>query len=518
MVAALAAATRTAGGSVKPGPYEHVRLRRLDSRTSYLTEASSGSAVRFLRAAIRRSLHRLLSGQPSPSALLGRGVGQAALRSARVAWTLFVEMRCYRRNGERDRSRRRRLRPLRDLARGSPACARRTTPHLRSADAVLAEMPPGLNLKSVARATNIAVPEAGHTFPEWCRARGLEDHEPCSMESFAAYGMGVCGRFAPDLEPVEVTTVTAARYGFDVTLATGERLRARNVVSATGLWGLAEVPEVIASLGSLMNHTSVLPSYARFAGRQVAVIGGGASAIEAAVFIREAGGDPLLLVREDKVLFTTLEARVRPVLDRIREPDALLGSSWENWLIEKVPWGVFVLPEERRVRFVERSGPPKGPWWMRDRFDAITVRLRTQVIACAASRGRVELRLRTRGESDSVVEVDEVVAGTGFALDVDRVGYLAADVCRRVRRNPARTRAFGRLRVVGARPLLHRAARDVRVRPAVPVRRGRAVRGADRGSSPRARSPFGLALSARLRFTTGGSQCARRGCPTGRAG
>jgi hypothetical protein len=297
------------------------------------------------------------------------------------------------------------------------------------------EMPPGLNLKSLARATNIAVPESGHTFPEWCRRRGLEDHEPCSMKSFAQYAMGVCERFVPHLEPVEVTAVSAtAQHGFALTLATGESLRARSVVSATGLWGLAEVPEVIAGLGNLVNHTSVLPSYARFTGKRVAVIGAGASAIEAAIFIREAGGHPVLLVREDRVRFTTLEPRVRPLLDRIREPDALLGSGHENWIMEKFPWGVFLLPEERRLRFVERSGPPKGPWWMRDRFDDVPVELRTEVLSSSRRGGRVELHVQTRGASERVLEVDEVVAGTGYALDVDRVDYLDADVRRRVRR------------------------------------------------------------------------------------
>ena len=60
-------------------------------------------------------------------------------------------------------------------------------------------MPPGLNLKSFAFATSISVPEKGHSFPEWCRGRGLEDREPCTMESYAEYGMLMQQRFVPDL-------------------------------------------------------------------------------------------------------------------------------------------------------------------------------------------------------------------------------------------------------------------------------------------------------------------------------
>ena len=63
------------------------------------------------------------------------------------------------------------------------------------------DMPRGINLKSFAFATNLAVPESGHTFPEWCRARGLEDLEPCSMESFATYGLWIKDRFVSDVDP-----------------------------------------------------------------------------------------------------------------------------------------------------------------------------------------------------------------------------------------------------------------------------------------------------------------------------
>src|SRR5258708_21925519 len=69
-------------------------------------------------------------------------------------------------------------------------------------------MPRGINLKSFAYATNVYVPAKGHTFPEWCRAQGLEDFEPCTMASFAAYGIWMKDRFVPEVEPVEVSNVS----------------------------------------------------------------------------------------------------------------------------------------------------------------------------------------------------------------------------------------------------------------------------------------------------------------------
>src|SRR5271165_3630933 len=62
------------------------------------------------------------------------------------------------------------------------------------------EMPATLNLKSFGFATNIYVPRPHFTFPEYCRARGLEDVEPCSMASFAAYGLWVQREQVPGVD------------------------------------------------------------------------------------------------------------------------------------------------------------------------------------------------------------------------------------------------------------------------------------------------------------------------------
>ena len=76
------------------------------------------------------------------------------------------------------------------------------------------------------------------------------------------------------------------------------------MVIATGLAGFAYVPPVLASLPpALATHTSKITSFAAFKGRDVAVIGAGQSALEAAALLREAGAQPQLLVRENSILW-----------------------------------------------------------------------------------------------------------------------------------------------------------------------------------------------------------------------
>jgi FAD-dependent urate hydroxylase len=298
------------------------------------------------------------------------------------------------------------------------------------------DMPRGLNLKSLAFATSVYVPHVGHTFPDWCRARGLEDHEPCTMESFAAYGMDMQARFVADLEPAETTRVSQTARGFELTRADGVQLHARRVVFATGLTGFQRVPDVLRALpGELASHTSEHRDYQGFAGKRVAVIGAGASAVEAGVLVHEAGGEAQILVREPRAIFHDKTERRRPWRDRFRAPDSSLGASRRTWLLDRFPLAVHFLPEKRRVRFVRNFLGPASPWWIKDRCEGnVPIHLRTTVVAAERVGDRVRLRLREAGVGERSLEVDHVIAGTGFEVDVDRISYLDARLRARIRR------------------------------------------------------------------------------------
>jgi hypothetical protein len=297
-------------------------------------------------------------------------------------------------------------------------------------------MPPGLNLKSYASATSISVPEKGHTFPEWCRERGLEDHEPCTMETYATYGMWMKDRFVPHVEDVLVEKVTGAGAGFEVTLSSGETMRARNVVSATGLSDLKYTPPELRSLPSqLWSHTFDLHKFTHLAGKHVAVLGAGASAVEAAALVHEAGGTAVLLVRGPEPIFMQRTPRERTLVKRLTQPDSDLGTGRKNWVLQNAPFVFWYLPERRRTRVAMAWAAPSAPWWIRDRFfGKVDLRIQTAVVGAAPHGDGVRLRLRTAGQGESDLDVDHVVAGTGYTFDVDLLSYLDAGVAKSVRR------------------------------------------------------------------------------------
>ena len=256
------------------------------------------------------------------------------------------------------------------------------------------------------------------------------------MESYAAYGLEIQQRFVPDLEPEEVVTVrSAGERRFEVVLSNGDVLHARNVVSATGLSGLAYTPQVLDGLGEHLTHTSALHSYSYFAAKRVAVIGAGASAIEAGALVHEAGGQAHLLVRDAQATFNTRAAPDRSFIKRILMPDTVLGAGLKNWLLQSLPWAFYFIPEQRRTRIASGWLPPTAPWWIRDRVEGkVHVRLRTTVVSAKTDGQQVMLGLQTEGGSEYSMSFNHVIAGTGYALDVDRLTYLDADLRLRVLR------------------------------------------------------------------------------------
>jgi hypothetical protein len=296
------------------------------------------------------------------------------------------------------------------------------------------DMPVGVNLKSLAFATSIYVPKRGNTFPEWCLEHGLEDFEPCTMQSFAAYGREMQQRFIPDLESTFVTNVEMDGRTFEVTLASGQRFTARKVVVCTGLSGLAHIPSALRHLGpDRMRHTFDISDYGEFKNKVVAVIGAGASAIEAGALVHEAGGSSDVYVRGPKAIFHGRAPRVRPLWQRIKDPTSVLGASRRGWVLQQLPLLVYHLPRERRTRLVKGYLGPASPWWIQDRvLGKVPLHARHELIEANICGNRIQLQFKDGEERVRAVDVDFVIAGTGYEVDVARLAFFSPQMTRRI--------------------------------------------------------------------------------------
>lgn len=282
-------------------------------------------------------------------------------------------------------------------------------------------------LKSFCFGTNISAPTLGSSFADFSKPRGLETFEPCSIRDFAAYGHWFQKRNVGWVEPANVLLVEQDTDGFLVALAHGEHFAASHVVIATGLESFDYVPPVIASLPpALLTHTSKIRRFSSFEGREVAVIGGGQSALEAAAVLHEVGASPQLLVREDAILWMKRASQQRSFWQRLRSPISGLGTGPKAWALTHFPGSIHRMPEAWRIRFVRSHLPPEGAWWLRERIEnRVPIQFRTTVVDAHEKVGRVELRLRLGNDgSERHVIVDHILAGTGYVIDVERLDFL----------------------------------------------------------------------------------------------
>jgi thioredoxin reductase len=284
-------------------------------------------------------------------------------------------------------------------------------------------------LKSYCFGTNISTPEQGFSFADFSRPRGLETFEPCSIDDFAQYGQWFQQSNVSWVEPVDVARVDRDSRGFALTLANGERFTALRLVVATGLAGFAHVPAVLATLsrGAAM-HTSEVVAFSSFKGRSVAVIGGGQSALEAAALLHEAGARPQLLIRESSVRWHTRVPLQRSLWRRLRSPITGLGSGPKAWLLTRFPDVIHRLPSAWRSRIVASHLPAEGAWWLRPRVEKLVpVEFDTTVVSAEERADGLVLRLRrSDNATQREIRVDHVIAGSGYVVDVDRLGFLDA--------------------------------------------------------------------------------------------
>jgi hypothetical protein len=312
-------------------------------------------------------------------------------------------------------------------------------------------MPAGMFLKSTLNASSISAPVSGFRLADFFQELGerrpaLIHGEKVPIAPFIEYGLWFKERLVPDVEETEVCRIEAAGEGFRVTLGSGEELGARSVVVASGLSGLGHVPDELAALvpdgaapDAPVSHSSQYRDFAGLAGRRVAVIGAGQSALESAALAHEAGAEVTVIVRGSQVVFAgPPQPGPRPVWTSIKSPPAPLGAGWSHALLSRGygPAAFRHLPLAARLRLVRVILGPAGAWWLKERVeDRFPVRLGERVVKATAGNGGVVLEVAASNGARTSLEMDHVMAATGYRVDVDRLHFLAPEIRARIARS-----------------------------------------------------------------------------------
>jgi FAD-dependent urate hydroxylase len=284
------------------------------------------------------------------------------------------------------------------------------------------QMPRDMLLRSSLKASSISDPHRALRLERYAAESGRAVGRPIELSQFVQYGEWFQRATAPDLDERHVAAIDRDGDHFTVTLEDGEQLSAGRVVVAAGLFPFARRPPVFDSLPpASISHASEHVDLSVFAGRRVAVIGSGQSALESAALLSEHGADVEVVARSEDVYWLGWNAN-GDVRARLRwpKPPTDVGGRATGW-IASTPAGFRLIPWRRAREIVEfRCLRPAGAGWLRPRLTEVRLSLGRAVLAAKRSSEHVELTL----DDGTKRTVDHVFLGTGYEVDVRRYPFL----------------------------------------------------------------------------------------------
>jgi cation diffusion facilitator CzcD-associated flavoprotein CzcO len=281
-------------------------------------------------------------------------------------------------------------------------------------------MPKGMRLRSPWGASHIADPAAAWTLDEFERHRAERIERPVPLSDFVAYGHWFQKQAGPKIDARQVHRVEHVGDRFRVVLDDGEPLESARVVVAAGIAPFASRPREFDHLpAELASHSSEHDDLGRFAGRRVAVIGGGQSAFESAVLLHENGADVELIMRAPKIHWVGRATR-KGFLGRLLFDRTDVGPAGVSHVVAR-PMLLRQLPSAWRRAAMRRSLVPGASLWLRPRSQGMAISTGRHVTAATRVNGHLELAL----DDASTRRVDHLLLATGYRVDVRRYGFLS---------------------------------------------------------------------------------------------
>jgi thioredoxin reductase len=308
----------------------------------------------------------------------------------------------------------------------------------RPMDSWLKHMPKGMMLKSDGFASNIYDPENAFTLGKFCSERNIPYADaglPVRLETFGSYGLAFRDRMVPELEDKLVTSVDRLPNGFRLQLEDGETFEARRVVLAVGITHFEHVPENLAHLPvEFFSHSARHQEVEPFRGRDVVVIGGGASALDLAGLLQEAGANVQLVSRSKELKFHSQPTgKPRSWWNQLRHPQSGLGPGMRSRFYADAPNVFHYLPENLRLDVVRKALGPSGGWFIRDKvIGKVPLHLGFTPRAAEVQNGRVHLKVRAEDGSEREIVTEHVIAATGYKVDLERLQFVNPEIRSRI--------------------------------------------------------------------------------------
>jgi thioredoxin reductase len=313
-------------------------------------------------------------------------------------------------------------------------------------DTWVSHVPKGMLLKSDGFASSLSAPrEIGasdndNTLRSYCRRNGIPYHDlniPVALQTFVDYARDFQQRLVPLVHSQSVDRLAANGGNFELRLSSGDTVRVRRVILAVGITHFGYIPEPLAGLpAEFVTHSRAHHELDQFKGKDVTVLGGGASAIELAALLHEQGATVRLVVRKpDIIIYSPPSTKGRNWWEKICHPQSGLGPGWRSRIACDLPDLFGYLPVNLRLEIVRRHLGPAAAWHLgprvRNRFPVIGSH---KVEQAKVRDGRLRLVLRASTSQTTTIDTDHVISATGYRADVDRLTFIEKSVRERIQR------------------------------------------------------------------------------------
>ncbi|HWY32403.1 MAG TPA: NAD(P)-binding domain-containing protein [Candidatus Acidoferrum sp.] len=293
-----------------------------------------------------------------------------------------------------------------------------------------ANMPKGMRLKSEGFASCLYDPDGSFTLAAYCKEKGLAYADigiPVPLETFTAYGLEFQKRFVPELENKRVVSLRRAADGYQIHLEDGEAVAARKVIVAVGLNFYEYIPPILSSLPKThLSHGAEYGAVDHFKDREVVVVGAGASALDLAALLHQAGACVQVVARKSVIRFhDPPPPHPRSLIERLWNPQTGIGQGWKLFLCVNAPLVFRLMSEQFRLDKVRRVlGPAPGWFIKKEVVGKVPLHLGLSITDAKVQNGRVRLQLTDAAGTGRTIEAEHIIAATGYQVDLRRLSFL----------------------------------------------------------------------------------------------
>jgi FAD-dependent urate hydroxylase len=292
------------------------------------------------------------------------------------------------------------------------------------------KMPAGMLLRSPRVASTIADPKAAWTLESYEAANGVKPAAPLPLSTFVDYGLWFQQHLTAAHDNTEVAQINRQNGTFKIDLKNGSSLTSRRVVVAAGIGPFRRIPQTFAQLSpTQVSHCYEGVRIPRFAGKRVAVIGSGQSALECAALLHEGGADVEVIVRRPELRWIGMHGWLHHLglISKLLYSKHDVGPVGISRLVA-YPNVVYRLPLNIKDKIRTRAVRPAGSNWLPARLATVKISV-GQVVDSANTNGEeVQIKLRDGSER----RVDHVLLGTGYQVDISRYSFLSPNLIEEV--------------------------------------------------------------------------------------